>query len=251
MWVIVTGASSGIGKDIAKELADKGYKLVLVARRENKLKELSKELDIECKVVVADLIAENGCEKVYQACKDLDISILVNNAGFGGHGKFETRPLKDDMSMIDLNIKALTKLAHLFIPMLKKSPEKSYLLNVASSAGFMPGPGMAVYFATKAYVLSLSEALSEELKGEVSVSALCPGPVKTEFAKVADMKGVEAFESGAHSSKFVAKKAVEGMFKGKAVIIPGAMLAFLLRFALRLMPRGLVRKVSGKAMSKV
>lgn len=249
MWAVVTGASGGIGKEIALKLADKGYNLVLVARSEEKLKSLAYDLKVKTKVVVADLSKDGECEKVYNECKKLDVQVLVNNAGFGGHGKFEERDLNNDMQMIDLNVKALTKLAHMFTPKLIES-KKGYMLNVASSAGFIPGPGMAVYFATKAYVLSLSEAIHEEMKGKVVVSALCPGPVNTGFAKVADMKGVGAFESGGVSPEFVAQKAVEGMFKGKAIVIPETSLNILLRLGLRLMPRGLVRRVSAKSMRK-
>lgn len=250
MWAIVTGASGGIGKEIAIKLAKRGYNLVLVARSEDKLKSIAYDMEVETKVIALDLIENGACEQLFESCNDLDIHILVNNAGFGGHGKFQEREIETDMNMIDLNVKALTKLAHLFSNKLIAS-KKGYMLNIASSAGFLPGPGMAVYYATKAYVLSLSEALHEEMKGKVVVTALCPGPVETGFAKVANMKGVSAFESGTMSAEFVAQKAVDGMFKEKAIVIPERSLNILLRFGLRLMPRSLVRKVSAKSMSKL
>jgi short-subunit dehydrogenase len=227
------------------------YNLILVARSENKLKQLASELEVECKVVVADLTENQACERVFQACEGLKISVFVNNAGFGGHGRFENRSMETDSDMISLNIDALTRLSHLFIPSLKKADGTGYLLNVASSAGFLPGPGMAVYYATKAYVLSLSEALHEELNGDnVVVTALCPGPVDTGFSGIAGMEGVKAFESGTDSAEFVAKKALEGLFAGKAVVIPGAGLAFMLRIGLRFLPRGLIRKISAMSMQK-
>lgn len=252
MWAVVTGASSGIGMEMAKKLANKGYNLVLVARNEDKLKELASYLDVECKVVAEDLTGVGACERVFEACKDLNVSVLVNNAGFGGHGKFESRPMETDSDMISLNIDALTRLAHLFVPVLKKVDGKGYLLNVASSAGFLPGPGMAVYYATKAYVLSLSEALHEELKNDdVVVTSLCPGPVETGFSDVAGMDGVKAFESGLDSAEFVAEKALQGLFKGKAIVVPGVGLSFILNFVLRLLPRSVVRSVSAKSMQKL
>lgn len=250
MWAIVTGASSGIGMEIAKELAKKKYNLVLVARSEDKLKALSESLSVETKIVAVDLTQEAACKVVFEECKELEVQILVNNAGFGGHGRFEDRSSKDDLNMIRLNVSALTELCHLFIPKLKES-SKGYILNVASSAGFLPGPGMAVYYATKAYVLSLSEALYEELKDEqITVTALCPGPVETGFAKIAGMNGVKAFKQGLVSAEFVAKKAIEGMFNGKAIVIPSLKLNLVLRLGLRFLPRSAVRKISKETMSK-
>lgn len=250
MWAVITGASSGIGREIALELATRDYNLVLVARSEEKLKDLAAELNVESRVVVEDLTSNGACQRVFEACEGLDISILVNNAGFGGHGKFENRSIDVDSDMISLNIDALTRLCHLFVPVLKQFDGKSYLLNVASSAGFLPGPGMAVYYATKAYVLSLSEALHEELNGEIIVTALCPGPVATGFSEVAGMSGVNAFEAGLHTAEFVAKKAIKDMFKGKAIVIPGIGLTLMLRLGLRVLPRNIVRKISAKSMEK-
>ena len=251
MWAVVTGASSGIGMKMAKKLANKGYNLVLVARSEDKLKELASSLDVECKVVAEDLTAKGACERVFEACKELNVIILVNNAGFGGHGKFENRSMETDSKMISLNIDALTRLCHLFVPMLKEGDGTGYLLNVASSAGFLPGPGMAVYYATKAYVLSLTEALHEELKNDdVVVTALCPGPVETGFSEVAGMDRVKAFQSGLASAEFVAEKALDGLFKGKAIVIPGVSLSLMLNFVLRFTPRNVVRSISAKSMKK-
>ena len=217
---IITGASSGIGREMATILDGMGYELILVARRGEKLAEVSRELRTPAEIMTMDLSKEENCYSLYERCKDKDVEILVNNAGFGAFGEFLNTDLSRDLEMVELNVKALHILTKLFLSEFKEK-NCGKILNVASAAGFMPeGPMLSTYYATKAYVLSLSRAISKELKksgSKVSVSALCPGPVKTEFDAVAgvDFKGVGM------SAKRCAEIGISGMMKGKKVIIPG------------------------------
>jgi short-subunit dehydrogenase len=190
MKVLITGASSGIGRDMARTFSKKGYDLVLVARDENKLNNAKEELEknnIKVEVIVMDLANEENCIELHKKAKDIDI--LINNACFGDCGDFSKTDLKKEMNMIKTNITAYHILTKLYlIDMKKKNSGK--ILNVASIAGFMPGPLMATYYATKAYVVRLSEGIREELKKEksnVKISILCPGPVDTNFNKVANV----------------------------------------------------------------
>ena len=203
MKALITGASSGMGRDMAKILSQKGYDLILVARDEKKLEEVKKQLKTETKIVVMDISKEENCKKIYEENKDIDI--LINNAGFGDCGHFEETSLDKDIQMINTNIIAYHILTKLYLKeMIKKDSGK--ILNVASIAGFMPGPLMATYYSTKAYVVRLSEAIREELKKEsskVQISILCPGPVDTNFNKVADVQ----FALKGLSSEYVAKLA--------------------------------------------
>ena len=228
MKALITGASSGIGCDIARELSAMGYDLIIVARRKTRLERLKKELPTNVKVIASDLSSTFNCVKLYEELKDEDIDILVNNAGFGMCGAFTETKLEKEMDMIDLNIKAVHTLTKLFVQDFKKK-DKGYILNVASSAAFQAGPLMASYYATKVYVLNLTTAIYEELrrtKSHVHVSALCPGPVDTEFNKVAKVE----FKVPSMSSEYVAHYAVKKMFKKKLVIIPGVQmkLAYIL-----------------------
>ena len=217
MKALVTGASSGIGRDIAKELSKKGYELILVARNKEKLEETQKELVTNSKIICMDLSNNESCIKLKELTGDVDV--LVNNAGFGDFGSFEETDLNKELDMIKTNIMAMHILTKIYLKDMKKK-DKGYILNVASIAGFLPGPLMSTYYATKAYVVSLTESISEELrrsKSNVKISILCPGPVKTNFNNVANVK----FSIPSQSSEYVAKKAVEGMFKNKLIIIPG------------------------------
>ncbi len=228
MKALITGASSGIGCDIARELSAMGYDLIIVARRKTRLERLKKELPTNVKIIASDLSSTFNCVKLYEELKDEDIDILVNNAGFGMCGAFTETKLEKEMDMIDLNIKAVHTLTKLFLQDFKKK-DKGYILNVASSAAFQAGPLMASYYATKVYVLNLTTAIYEELrraKSHVHVSALCPGPVDTEFNKVAKVE----FKVPSMSSEYVAHYAVKKMFKKKLVIIPGVQmkLAYIL-----------------------
>ena len=217
MKALITGASSGMGRDMAKILSQKGYDLILVARDEKKLEEVKKQLKTETKIVVMDISNEENCKKIYEENKDIDI--LINNAGFGDCGHFEETSLDKDIQMIHTNIIAYHILTKLYLKeMIKKDSGK--ILNVASIAGFMPGPLMTTYYSTKNYVVRFSESIREELrrkKSKVQISILCPGPVDTNFNKVADVE----FALKGLSSEYVAKYAVDMLFKKKLVIVPG------------------------------
>lgn len=219
MKALVTGASSGIGYEISKYLSKKGYDIIAVARDEGKLKKLKEECKTDVAVHLVDLSIYEDVLKLYEEVKNEDIDILVNNAGFGGFGKFEDIDFDFQMKMIDVNVKALHMLTYLFLKDMKKK-NKGYILNIGSIAGFMPGPLMAEYYATKAYVVRLTQGINKELrkdKSNVHISVCCPGPVKTNFNNVANVK----FSLKSKTSDFVAKKAVDGMFKGKEIICPG------------------------------
>lgn len=223
---LVTGASAGIGQELARILAREGHDLVLVARREAQLDALATELadryGATSRVVAADLAEPGAATAVVTAVGDAEVDVLVNNAGFGGLGAFADRPRDDDMRMLAVNVVALTDLTKQLLPgMVARG--RGRVLNVASTAAFQPGPFMAVYYATKAYVLSLSQALAEETSGTgVTVTCLCPGVTDTEFHGVA---GTEAqpLTSGAlsMSASAVAEAGYRAMTRGKLVEIPG------------------------------
>ncbi len=220
---LITGASSGIGKEIAVKLSEYGYDLILAARRGDKLSEVSKLLRSPAEIITIDLSKEENCYSLYEKCKSDELEIVVNNAGFGNFGEFSDTELLREMEMLDLNVRAVHILTKLFLnDFLKKDSGK--ILNVASAAGFMPaGPLLATYYATKAYVRSLTRAIAKELKksgSNVTVSVLCPGPVKTEFDTVA---GVD-FQSAGMDAQKVAEIAVSGMLLGKTEIVPGSLI---------------------------
>lgn len=224
MIALVTGASSGIGRDIARELAKRKYNIIAVARNEDALNQLKKELEEKYKINVdvksINLIDREACEKLHQEVKEKygAIDILVNDAGFGTCGKFVETDLQKELDMIDTNIVALHILTKLFLQDMC-AENKGRILNVASIAGFMPGPLMATYYSTKAYVVRLTQSIRHELfrmHSKVKISALCPGPVATNFNKVADVK-FNLFEA---DSKFVAKYAVIKMFMNRTLIFP-------------------------------
>lgn len=224
MIALVTGASSGIGRDIARELAKRKYDIIAVARNEDALKDLKKELEgmyqIKVDVRAMDLIDRDGCRKLHEDVKAKYgvIDILVNDAGFGTCGKFTDTDLEKELGMIDTNIVALHILTKMFLKDMVEA-DKGHILNVASIAGFMPGPLMATYYSTKAYVVRLTQSIRHELfrqKSKVKISALCPGPVATNFNKVADVK----FNIAEADSKQVARYAVKKMMKGRTLIFP-------------------------------
>ena len=239
MKALITGASSGMGRDMAKILSQKGYDLILVARDEKKLEEVKKQLKTETKIVVMDISNEENCKKIYEENKDIDI--LINNAGFGDCGHFEETSLDKDIQMIHTNIIAYHILTKLYLKeMIKKDSGK--ILNVASIAGFMPGPLMTTYYSTKNYVVRFSESIGEELrrkKSKVQISILCPGPVDTNFNKVADVE----FALKGLSSEYVAKYAINKFFKGKFYIVPGWKIK-LARIGAKLAPASFVAKIS-------
>lgn len=222
MKALITGASSGIGCEIARQLSAMGIEVILVARRMTRLQEIKDELGDGVRIISMDLADEQSCRLLYERLKEEDIDILVNNAGFGVYGRFDETDLDLEMDLINVNIKAVHILTKLFIRDFI-ARDYGYILNVASLAGYLPGPLMAAYYASKAYVLRFSEALYGEMKHRgcnVHVSALCPGPVQTEFNQVAGVR----FALKGKTAKEVAKIAVRGMFEEKRVIIPGALM---------------------------
>ena len=222
MIALITGASSGIGKELAKNLASRGFNLILTARRPERLREVKEQIamfsDVKVKLICRDLSKAEQCVELYEQVKRLNVDMVVNNAGFGLFGKFDETDLDRELEMIDTNIKAVHILTKLFLRDFKRR-NYGFILNVASIAGFMAGPLMATYYASKNYVLQLTRAISEELRQDgrnVYVGALCPGPVDTEFNQVA---GAE-FAIGGASAAEVAEYAIEQMFRGRTVIIP-------------------------------
>lgn len=218
MKALITGASSGIGKELAITLSSLGYDLYIVARNKDELDKIIDYCSGKVTTIALDLSKENNCYKLYDQLKDKDIDILVNNAGFGDAGKFTITNLKKELDMIDVNIKAYHILMKLF---LKDFVKRDYgrILNVASMAGFMPGPYMATYYATKAYIVNLSLAVYEELiqtNSKVKIAVFCPGPVKTNFSKKAHVH----FNINSLTAKEAANIAIDGMFKNKLVIFP-------------------------------
>lgn len=214
MKVLITGASSGIGKDMAIYLKKLGHELILVSSDEKKLKLVADELN--SKYIVCDLSNIDECKKLYSKVKDIDI--LINNAGFGKFGEFNNTSLDDELNMINLNICAVHILTKLYLNDFIKR-DSGYILNVSSTAAFSPGPLMSTYYSTKSYVFRLTTAIYEELrrsKSNVHISVLCPGPVKTNFNNVANVK----FDIKSTSSEYVAKYAIDKMFKNKLIIIP-------------------------------
>ena len=247
MKALITGASSGIGADMARVLVDEGYEVILVARRKSRLEKLQKELGENAKIIVKDISSTYNCMELYKEVKKEDIDILINNAGFGMCGYFTDSNLDKELDMIDLNIKSLHTLTKLFLKDFVKK-DQGYILNVGSSAGFMPGPLMATYYSTKNYVVSFSSAIYEELKkmgSNVSISCLCPGPVDTEFNKVARVKfGVKSIDSYS-----VAKYAIKCMFNEKLIIVPTFKMKCALFFS-RFVPRKLLLKMTYKIQEK-
>ena len=239
MRALITGASSGIGRDIAKELARRGYDIVIVARSEDKLNELKNEINnVKVESIPMDISNLDNCKELYN--KVGYVEILVNNAGFGLFGKFNTTDIDREMEMVDLNVKSLHYLTKLFLKdMVEK--DKGYILNVASIAGHLPGPFMSTYYATKHYVFNLSESINEELKKDrshVRVGTWNPGPVETNFNKVANVK----FNLSSLTSEYVAKYTVDRMLKGKTDITPGFGVRCT-RFFAKVVPDTLMAKI--------
>ncbi len=233
MTALVTGASSGIGRDIARVLISRGWDVILVARRAERLTELKKDFGKHAKCIRCDVSNAEGCKRLYEATKDDNVEMLVNCAGFGLFGEFVKTDLDVEIKMIETNITAVHILTKLFLRDFTEK-DRGFILNVASVAGFMSGPLMAAYYATKNYVVSLTGAIYEELKqknSKVKISVLCPGPVATEFNDVANV----TFASPPLESMTVAKTAVDGLMKGKLIIIPGVKMK-LVKFARRVVP---------------
>ncbi|EKD92626.1 MAG: hypothetical protein ACD_28C00379G0004 [uncultured bacterium] len=245
---LITGASSGIGLEFAKLFAAAGHDLILVARNEKTLNELASELkkknDVQIMILAKDLSDLKSVETVVKKLETekISIDVLINNAGFGDYGRFIKTNWEKERQMMELNMVTLTYLSKVFAQkMAKKGSGK--ILNVASMAGFQPGPLMAVYYATKAYVLSFSEAVAYELRNTgVTVTALCPGPTASGFQEAAALNRSDLFSGKLPSSAEVAQAGYEGLMKGKTLVIPGFKNKLFIQL-LRLAPRGLVRKV--------
>ncbi len=246
MRALVTGASSGIGRDMAIYLAQKGWDLVVVARRTDRLNELKEQLEnVDVRCITADLSKTDECIRLHEETKDLQIDMLINNAGFGLAGDFVDTDLDTELQMIDTNVKALHTLTKLYLKDFV-ARDSGKILNVASIAGFMPGPLLATYYATKNYVLRLTQAIYKELRkkgSKVTVTALCPGPINTEFFDVANVK----FLISGVKSDYVAKLAVDKALKGKLTVLPG--IVKVVPFLLRLVPQKLVMSVLYKVQS--
>ncbi|WP_040214350.1 SDR family NAD(P)-dependent oxidoreductase [Clostridium polynesiense] len=248
-YSLITGAASGIGLELSTLLAEDGNNLILIGRNEKRLlslkSSLEKKYNISAYVITKDLSKENAPEEIYNeiTSRGFVVENLINNAGFGSFGRFVEIDTHTDLSMIDTNCRALTHLIKLFLPdMLKRN--KGRILNTASTAAFLPGPYMAVYYATKAYVLSLSEALASETSGTgVTVSVLCPGPTKTEFQSKAKMNKSGFVKLGFMDAHTVALHGYKGMLKGKKIIVPGALNKFLVS-AIKLLPRSIVTRMA-------
>lgn len=241
MKVLITGASSGIGRDLARVFAKKGYDLVLIARNEERLNKIKNELGnfVNVEIDLIDVSSVENCIKIYEKYPNIDI--LINNAGFGECGYFDQTSLEKDINMIDTNIKAYHILMKVYLKsMLEKN--NGIILNVASIAGFMPGPLMATYYATKSYVVKISEAIREELKkkkSNVRISILCPGPVATNFNKTANVK----FKIREADSKKTAEYAVRKLLKGKFYIVPGIDIK-LAKLGAKIIPYNLIAKIN-------
>ena len=254
---LITGASSGIGKELARLHASKGGDLVIVARREQALEELQQELEsqhgVSVKCVALDLTDPAAPGQLFEkvTADGIEIEYLMNNAGFGGHGNFHEREWAKDKAMIQLNITALTELTRRFLPAMVER-KSGRVLNVASTAAFIPGPLQAVYYATKAYVLSFSQAIDEELRSvgaNVSVTALCPGAVATEFVAASDLEGNDLWKN-AKSAASVAQVGYNAMMKGQLVAINELQLSIMLNWIVPFLPRRTVLKMSRRTMEK-
>lgn len=246
-YAVITGASSGIGAELAKEFSARGYGTILVARRTDRLQQLASELKTPTEIITADLTNPTDIEDLEHRLKKFEVGVFVNNAGFGDCGPFTEGDLGKELRMIDLNVKALHQLSKIALSLMAK--EGGYLLNVGSSAGLMSsGPYMATYYATKAYVVSLTQGMAHELrqaKSKVSASVLCPGPVDTEFNEVAGVK----FALPGISAKYCARYAVRQMFKRQIVIVPSLTMkagVILSKF----LPRNLVSRIAGFQQKK-
>lgn len=237
---LVTGATSGIGRDITRYLTSLNYEVYAVGRNIERLEELQNELGKNVKTIKMDISSKENCIALYEELKDKNINLLVNNAGFGVFGNFTETDLEKEVNLINTNITAVHVLTKLFLRDMVKN-NKGRILNVASVAGFAPGPLMAAYYSSKAYVLRLTESIYEELKKQksnVKISVLCPGPVETNFNNVANVK----FSIKALSSEYVAKYAIDKTLKGKLVIVPGIKIK-ILRILSKLSPDKLTMKI--------
>jgi short-subunit dehydrogenase len=245
MKALITGGSSGIGRDMATYLKKLGHEVIIVGSNKEKLDKVADKLN--CKSIVMDLSIKDNCKKLYEKVKSENIDILINNAGFGKFGEFTDINLDEELNMIDVNINAVHILTKLFLKDFVKR-DSGYILNVASSAAFEPGPLMATYYSTKAYVLRLTTSIYEELrrnKSNVHISVLCPGPVNTNFNNVANVK----FSLQGLSSEYVAKYAIDQMLAGKKIIIPGFQIKAL-AFISKIIPTNVLLNMTYKSQKR-
>jgi len=253
---LITGASEGIGHELAKRFAEHGHHLVLVARSEEKLKRLAGEISsaygVRVSSIAQDLSVPDSAPKVHRKVEELGLAIdfLVNNAGVGTYGLFAETPLEDELRMMQLNMISLTQMTKLFVRKMLKCG-RGKILNVASTAAFQPGPLMAVYYASKAYVLSFSEALANELHGTgVTVTALAPGPTRTGFQKRGVMEDSRLVQGQIADARSVAAAGYRGMMSGKTIVIPG-FTNKLIPWVVRVSPRGVVTRVVRRMQERV
>ena len=252
---LITGASGGIGAELARYHAAKGGDLVLVARSGDALEQLKQELasahNVKVVVITADLSQPESAESIYQQTEaaGIQIDILINNAGFGGHGKFHQRELAKDQAMMQVNMVSLINLTHLYLQgMVARNSGK--ILHVASAAAFMPGPLQAVYYATKSFVVSFSQAIAQELADtKITSTALCPGAVATGFVKAGDLEGVSAWDKAATPGS-VAKCGYEAMQRGDLIAVNEKALSLMINWLIPFLPRKTVLKISQKFMEK-
>jgi uncharacterized protein len=243
---LITGASAGLGVEFARQCAARGDEIVLVARRKDRLDALGAEIGGKAHVIAADLSKPGAATEIVAEtiASGMWVRTLINNAGFGLRGRFDELPLDRQLEMVDLNIRALTNLSFVVINDMVLKGAGS-ILNVASTAAFQAGPNMAVYFASKAYVLSFTEALHEEWKDRgIKVSALCPGPTRTEFGEVAGFKTLGQFDKLAMEAEPVVRAGLEGLDANRAVVIPGATNK-IGAWSTRIAPRSVLRRIAG------
>jgi len=251
--VLITGASSGIGYELSKLFAADGANLVLVARNEQRLNEIASDLaqthGVRVTVLAKDLSDPASPDEIFAAlqARSIVVDVLVNNAGFGTYGPFAQIDWDEELRMLQVNMVSLTHLTKLFLPgMIERRSGR--ILNVGSTGSFAPGPLMAAYCATKAYVLSLSEAISEEVRGTgVSVTALCPGVTRTGFQARAKVEQIQLTSGSMMSARQVAEAGYKALMRGQAIVVPG-FLNQLLVFSARIAPRSLVRRVAHRMM---
>ena len=247
MVALITGASSGLGYEFAKQLSEKGYDIIAVARRTDRLLALANELSTKVTPITADLSNADECIRVFQETKDKDIDIVINNAGFGLLGEFSETDLARELEMIDVNCRASHILTKLFLSKFL-GENKGYILNICSVGGFIPGPLLAGYYATKAYLVSLTRAIQEEIgrSGKnVYIGCVCPGPIDTEFNRVA--KGSAKIKS--RSASEIAKYSIDKMFRRKPTIIPGIEVK-LSALASKFLPVKLMTKITYNIQKK-
>jgi short-subunit dehydrogenase len=243
---LITGASAGLGAEFARQCAARGEELALAARRRDRMEALAREIGGKVHIFEADLAREGSAASLIAEleAEGLEVGTLINNAGFGLAGKFADRPLPRLSEMIDLNSRTLVELCHLVLPGMRERGAGA-ILNVASTAAFQPGPNMAVYYATKAFVLSFTEALHHELKGSgIKVSALCPGPTESEFGEVAQSRS-PTLERMKGPADAVVRAGLRGLDRNKAVVIPGLANKVTAQ-ASRFLPRASMRRIVGR-----